>query len=447
MKRFFLSSNITSLRVALALLILSSSIFIRCNKPDQLPLRPRNDASDYSADVIDKWMTMQIRLERDATGIPNASFLRYYAYSGIAALEALAPGTDLSLNTRGKWNGLTGLPQANQFKLYYWPASVNTALAIMNRNIFKNANTVDKAAIDSLENALNASYLSIANIDMVARADSFGTAVATAVFNWSETDGYKNQSLPYTPPVGPGLWMSTPSAFAPASTPYLGKNRPVIAGSIDNTQPGRHIPYSENPKSEFYQMVLNDYNISLHLTPAEINQGLFWRDIPGVTAAGHWLSILQQVVKQTGTHLDKAAFAYAVSGACLSDATISCWQAKYKYNLVRPITYIRNVMGYTTWNSQIATPAHPEYPAAHAVISTAAADALASIFGNIGSFTDHTYDYLGLTTITFNSFHDIALNAGYSRVLAGIHYQPSVDTGYIQGKKVTDNILRILNLH
>ncbi len=439
------TSNI--MKRVLYFILIVSSIFISCSKHDHFPLRPKNDASNYTADVINKWMTMQIRLERDATGIANASFCRYYAYSGIAALEALAPGTDLSLTTTGRWNGLTGLPQADQLKLYYWPASVNTALAFMNRNIFTTASVTDKAAIDSLESALNTSYLSMENSELITRSDDFGKAVATAVFNWSETDGYKNQSLAYTSPVGPGLWAPTPPAFAPASTPYLGNNRPVIAGSIDNTMPGAPITYSEDPKSAFYQMALNDYNVSLTLTPAQTNQGLFWRDIPGVTTAGHWLSILQQVVKQTGAPLDKAAFAYALSGASISDATISCWQAKYKYTLVRPITYIRNVIGITNWNSLITTPAHPEYPAAHAFISSATADALTSIFGNIGSFTDHTYDYLGLTPITFNSFHDIALNAANSRVFGGIHYQPSCDTGVIYGSKVVNNILKKLGFN
>ena len=51
------------------------------------------NASSYSADVIDKWITMQLRLMRDAVGIPNVAFSRYYAYSGVAAFEALAPGT------------------------------------------------------------------------------------------------------------------------------------------------------------------------------------------------------------------------------------------------------------------------------------------------------------------------------------------------------------------
>ena len=83
------------------LILLAGPIFIGCKKPDHLSF-PGNDPSKFSSDVIDKWVTIQIRLEREATGIPNQVFLRYYAYSGIEALEALAPGTDLSLSTRGK---------------------------------------------------------------------------------------------------------------------------------------------------------------------------------------------------------------------------------------------------------------------------------------------------------------------------------------------------------
>jgi hypothetical protein len=156
---------------------------------------------------------------------------------------------------------------------------------------------------------------------------------------------------------------------------------------------------------------------------------------------------LQQVLKQTNSHLDKAAMAYAVTGVCISDASISCWQTKYKYNLVRPITYIRNIMGFTAWNSLITTPAHPEYSSAHAVVSAATADAFTVLFGNIGSFTDHTYDYLGFAPRTFSSFHAIGVDAGNSRLYAGIHYQPSIDAGFIQGRKVTANIFGRLGLH
>jgi hypothetical protein len=346
-----------------------------------------------------------------------------------------------------KWNGLTGLPQIEPPKNYYWPASVNTALATMNRDIFTAANVADKAAIDSLENALNTSFLAIKNADVVTRSNAFGKSVADAVFNWSETDGYKNASNPYTPPVGASLWVPTPPLFGAASTPYWGNNRPIIKGSINNTQPGPPIAYSEKPSSPFYHMVLRVYNASQKLSHNDSAMALFWRDIPGVTSPGHWLSILQQVLKQTNSRLDKSAFAYAVTGTCLSDAGISCWQTKYKNNLVRPITYIQNVMGHTTWASVLTTPAHPEYSSAHAVISAAAADAFTALFGNIGSFTDHTYDYMGFEPRTFKSFRAIGEDAGNSRLYAGIHYQPSIDTGLIQGRKVTANILDKLQLH
>src|ERR1700676_4025056 len=62
------------------------------------------NANTYSSEIIRKWIVMQLRLMRDATGIPNNAFSRYYAYSGIAALEALAPGLPESGALSGKWN-------------------------------------------------------------------------------------------------------------------------------------------------------------------------------------------------------------------------------------------------------------------------------------------------------------------------------------------------------
>ncbi|PWT78152.1 MAG: hypothetical protein C5B59_02360, partial [Bacteroidetes bacterium] len=162
------------------------------------------------------------------------------------------------------------------------------------------------------------------------------------------------------------------------------------------------------------------------------------------TSPGHWLSILQQVLRQTNTDVDKGALAYALVGTSLNDAAITCWQTKYKYNQVRPVTYIRNVMGFPSWNPVLTTPAHPEYPSAHAVISSAASAVFTRMFGNIGSFTDHTYDYEGFAPRTYNSFEAIGVDAGNSRLYAGIHYQPSIDTGLNVGRKVTANIFNAI---
>ena len=98
-------------------------------------------------------------------------------------------------------------------------------------------------------------------------------------------------------------------------------------------------------------------------------------------------------------------------------------------------------MGHSAWNAYLGTPAHPEYTSAHAALSSAAAAVMEKLFGNIGSFTDHTYDYLGFAPRTYISFTAIGEEAGLSRLYAGIHYQQSIDAGLYQGRKIADNIL------
>ena len=400
-----------------------------------------NQSSGHSADVLDKWMTMQIRLMKNATGIQNQAFSRHFVYAGIAAVEALAPDHSAYSKRSGKWNGLTSLPTPEPSGKYYYPANVNAAMAAINRSLFPNASAADKMAIDSLESALNTIFLSTEAQLMISKSNDFGKSVAVAVFNWAELDGYKNASDGYTLPVKDGYWIPTPPGFTAPASPYWGNNRTVVQGSITNTLPEPPIAYSTDPGSPFYQMAKSVYDISQSLTEDQKAMAMFWRDVPGVSSPGHWLSILQQVIRKTNTRLDKAALAYALTGAAINDGLISVWRTKYKYNLLRPVSYIRNVMGHTGWNSYLGTPAHPEYSSAHSVLSGAAAAIMKEMFGSIGSFTDHTYDYLGFAPRTYSSIIAIGEEAGNSRVYAGIHYQQSVDAGLTEGRKVAANIL------
>ena len=407
---------------------------------------PGQPAFNYSSEVLDKWMTLQLRLMRNATGIPNQAFSRHFAYSGIAALESLAPGLPAAQQWSARLNGLTGLPQAQPSVKYYYPANVNAALASINRSMFPNASNTDKAAIDSLENALYASFLGTHTASQLNVSADYGKAVATAVFSWSQTDNSSHANDAYTVVPGPGLWKPTPPALANPSTPYWGNNRPVIAGSTANSSVPAPLTYSATPGSPFYNMVNDVFTASQNLTDDQKAMAMHWRDVPGVTSPGHWLSILQQVIRKEDAKLDKAALAYALTGAAVNDALISCFHEKYKHKLVRPVTYIREEMGHSAWNSYLGTPPHPEYPSAHSSLSAAAADVLQRLFGNPGSFTDHTYDYLGFGARTYTSYSAIAVEAGKSRLYAGIHYQPSIDAGIEQGKKVSANIFSIAGL-
>ena len=422
-------------------LLLLLQIFVSCNKSEEtVNIKGGHQPFTYSADVIDKWMTMQIRLMRNATGIPNHGFSRHFAYSGLVALEALRPGFPLQAKWSAKWNGLQGLPIADHSKEYYYPANVNAALAAINRAMFPNATSIDKQAIDSLETALHQSFPASVSSGQISKSVNFGKAVATAVFNWAETDGYKSANNPYTIPTGDGKWKPTFPAFANPATPYWGNNRPIIHNSTVNTQVEAPISYSADPHSAFYQMVKQVYTVSQYLTDDQKAMAMFWRDVPGVSSPGHWLSILQQTIRKDNSTLDKAALAYALTGISINDALIACFKVKYQYSLVRPVTYIREVMGHSNWAPYLGTPAHPEYLSAHSSLSAAAAVVLEKIFGRFDSFTDHTYDYLGMAPRQYESFTAIGAEAGLSRLYAGIHYQASIDAGTWQGRKVADNI-------
>ena len=133
--------------------------FISCKKNVEFDGHPRQ-AFGYSPDVLDKWMSMQIRLMRNATGIPNQAFSRHFAYSGITAIESLAPGLPAHSSWTRKWNGLTGLPEFSHKTRYYSPATAlpNWADASMivcfsvRRNSWVNA--FSNESIDDLSGAL-----------------------------------------------------------------------------------------------------------------------------------------------------------------------------------------------------------------------------------------------------------------------------------------------------
>jgi PAP2 superfamily len=442
MKKFLLGPQGWSRVYILMCFVMAIVGFTGCRKDPGF--RKDFPSSLYSADVIDKWMTLEIRFYKDATGIGNGAFARPFAYSGISAYESIDPGL---LSWKDKYNGLSGLPETDKNKKYNWAASVNASLAEFNRSFFttSNLNATDLAAIDSLENAISSTFGS-ENPDVINRSVAFGKSIADAIFAWSLTDSYiQNNVLPYTPLIGPGLWVRTPPAFAAPAGPFWGNDRRIISNSGDNAQPGPPITYSEDPASDFYKEVNDLYLASKVLTTDQKNMALFWRDVPGVSTPGHWMSITQQAIRQSHSRLDKAAMAYALVGICVNDAVITVFHYKYVYNQVRPVTYIRNVIGDATWLSFITTPSHPEYPAAHAVVSASAAEGLTSVFGNIGPLTDHTWDYLGFPTRTFNTFREFALDAGNSRFYGGIHYQPSINTGLKQGTTVGDNIINSLS--
>jgi PAP2 superfamily len=417
--------------------------FLSCKKHDTPVV-----VNKYPADVANAWMQMEIKLTKTTTGYNSVVSDRFFAYAGIAMYESLVPGITGYHSLLPQIGGMAVLADKNSDQ-YYWPASVNAAMAMITKSFFETTSPANMASIDSLETVYSTKFQTESDAVKNQNAVNYGRQVATAIFNWSKTDGahqaYSHIIDPtYTPPVGAGLWVPTPPANSPPVHPHWGDNRSFITNIATMTQPGPPTSYSTETNSSFYTMVNELYTISLSLTHEDSIIAKFWGDQPGnLNVPAHATNILTQLIVKNNLDLGAAAAAYALHGIAMNDASISVFKTKYQYNLLRPITYIRNTMGYTTWNTVIPTPAHPEYPAAHAVISAASAVVLEKLFGLNYSFTDHSYD----TTYgarTYSSFDAYAKEAGRARLLAGIHYSPSIATGLIQGRQVGNKVVLLL---
>ena len=89
----------------------------------------------------------------------------------------------------------------------------------------------------------------------------------------------------------------------------------------------------------------------------------------------------------------------------------------------------------------INTATDPSYPGAHSTISAAAADVLASIYGDQQHFTVASPALAGVTR-SFDSFSAAAQEAGLSRIYAGQHTRLDHVAGVNLGRDVATFVLR-----
>lgn len=217
--------------------------------------------------------------------------------------------------------------------------------------------------------------------------------------------------------------------------PSWGENRPFVLDSGTACGPPAPPAYSEAPGSAFYNQAAEVYETGKGLTDEQKAIATFWADNPGETSTppGHSLSIVSQVLRQEGATLGLAAEAYVRAGLAVADAFIGCWNAKYQYNLVRPVTYIQAVID-PAWEPMVATPPFPEYTSGHSVQSAAVARLLTDLFGDEMAFTDHAHDGRGLAPRSFTSFEAFSEEAAISRLYGGIHYRAAIEEGLEQGR-------------
>ncbi|HEX7025172.1 MAG TPA: vanadium-dependent haloperoxidase, partial [Gemmatimonadales bacterium] len=368
--------------------------------------------------MVSEWMHAFYGVVRAERVSPPVA-ARFMGYASVALYEGLA-STDPALpSLAGVLNGLPELPSAEAGARYDGTLVAVGAERVIVDSMLAEALPSTRASLLGLMDSLTAAREALGTKPAeAARSAELGRRLGSAILAWSRTDGYDStRGRPYTPPVGPGFWVNdapgntyAPQSLSgatdfiafdnPANTlraasagdralivnrpkragltdlppvnivgmtePYWYRIRPFVLSTWDECPITPPPAYATDTASAMYRNAGEVYHTRQTLTPEQRATALYWADNPGEsgTPVGHWVAIAAQMISQRNLTAGNAARMFAMTAASQADAFIAAWGYKYRYNLLRPRTYIRRVID-PTWEPLIPTPPFPEYPSAH----------------------------------------------------------------------------------
>jgi hypothetical protein len=291
----------------------------------------------------------------------------------------------------------------------------------------------------------------------------YGGLAADKVLRERADDGLltpigSTSSFPTLAP-GPGVWRLTPPALAAPQTPWMANVQPFVLESGDEFLP----PPPPSLQSQQWVDAFNQVKSlgaanSTSRTPEQTAIAIFWT----ANVVRQYNLLARNIATTTGLDVPATAQFLAMVNEVGADAMIAMMNAKYHYLFWRPVTAINgsldstavtndgfgSVPGYDDgnpltveeagWRPLVATPNHPEFPSAHATITSAIAEVLTRFLG-----TDQLdVDVQGTPALSvirhFATADDLREEADNARIWAGLHYSFSVQAGSLLGRQVAD---------
>lgn len=406
--------------------------------------------------VVDKVTQIMIH---DIFSPPVAS--RIFAYPNVAAYEIIAQNNPKYTSLAGQLNGLTPVPKMDTI------SDINATLSALIAHM-----TISKQLIFSedkfevLQDSLYQNWQNT-NAEQFEASKKYGLSVAAHIKEWMDKDNYnQTRTMPKfsVNTDDESRWQPTPPAYMDGIEPHWNKIRPFYLDSAAQFKPVPPPPFSLAKDSDFYKELIEVYNISNEITAngddsEEIQIAQFWDCNPYVsvtrghlmfatkkiTPGAHWIGITKIASRKTNSDFDDTLYAYTKTSLALYDAFISCWDEKYRSNLIRPETLINQYID-DSWVPILQTPPFPEYTSGHSVVSGAAGIVLTDIFGDNVAFDDDTEVPYGLPIRSFTSFNQAADEAAISRMYGGIHYRAAVEVGVDQGRQVGNLLLQKIRM-
>lgn len=384
---------------------------------------------------------------------------RNYLYASVASYEIIAAGYPNEYNSlAGQLHGLKDIPKPPpnteidfEFASLLAYCKLGEAVTFPEGSMDDYVDNIKKMAKDHGMPS-----------DVFKNSIAYADAVSDVVMAWSKKDNYaETRSAPrYNVIDTPGRWIPTPPAYSSAMEPHWCDIRTLVMDSA--TQFPAPPPFQYDMKdsaSAYCKEVMMIKTAIENLTPEQKHMADFWDDNPfklNVTGhvmfatkkfspPGHWESIVGIAAKKANADFPTTVYAYTKTSIALFDAFIQCWVVKFKYNTVRPETVINKTLDME-WRPYLQTPPFPEYTCGHSTCSSAAAEALTSVFGDNFAYTDTTELEFGIKSRSYASFRAAAIENNWARFYGGIHFHHSCIVSNELGKQVGELIVSRLKM-
>ena len=323
-------------------------------------------------------------------------------------------------------------------------ASPAAAAATAARQILVQLYPNHKAMIDE---AYAASVKAIPDGPAKSQGVALGEQVAASVQADRTADGTSIADT-YRPLTSPGVWIPT---TPPVSEQYS-RAKPWVLKSADQFRPSA-------PPQLSSALYARDYNETKTLggakstarTAEQTAMVRFWATPnlgPGWQAAARQFAVAKELP------LAECARLFALLNMATANSFIADWDAKFTYNLWRPITAIRNgdldgndaTERDAGWAPLAPTPMHPEYPSQAAISAGVAVGVLEAVFGPGLSIPFTAADIADpKKTRTLNSIAQMAEEHGNVRIWGGIHFRNSLEVASEMGKKIAAYVVENSN--
>jgi hypothetical protein len=263
-----------------------------------------------------------------------------------------------------------------------------------------------------------------------------GRKAAADILELRGSDG-SELSESYRPVTQPGVYVPT---TLPAASTVSGFT-PWVMSSAAQFRPATPPALT----SEIWTRDLNEIREigglnSKTRTAEQTDIGKFWF----LTGARTYNPIVQQVARHKQMDLLDCARLFALASMAAEDAYIAVFDAKYTFNLWRPVTAVRNAdQGGNPatprdagWLPLGDTPMHPEYPCAHCITSAAVTAVLRGVVGeDVGEITLTSPTAPGVVR-RWTRLEDYRDEVSNARIWAGFHYRFSTEVGKDMGTKI-----------